>query len=264
MKFFRNRVVLAVFSIVLALALCFAVAPAVNAANSRQTEIVRVTQPIAKGAQITKDMVQAVKVGGYNLPSNTLKSVDQVTGKYALADFQPGDDILSSKVGSKSPYGGLSSLDGTKQAISITIKSFASGLSGKLLPGDIISLYVADYGDKKETLAPAELQYVQVVTTTNNKGVDSIEENGRKSGKDKSSADDMPSTITVFAAPAQAMSLVDYEKNGTLHAALAYRGTKENAARFLNVEKQYLDSHPVQQPGQAQQENGAGGTGNGK
>lgn len=254
-KLFRNRTALAAISIALALIICFAVAPAVNAANSKQTDVVRVVQPIAKGTKITKSMVQVTKEGGYNLPSNTLKSADQAIGKYALYDMRPGDNILSTKVDSKSPYGGLSTLDGTEQAVSVTIKSFASGLSGKLQAGDIISFYVADYGDMKETLAPPELQYVQVVTTTNNKGVDRSDTN--QTGKGTSN-DDMPSTITVLATQAQTVKLVDYEKNGTLHAALAYRGTETNAAKFLNAEKEYLDSQ------MAKSATGSGGTSSGK
>lgn len=262
-KLFRNRTALAAVSIVLALVICFAVAPAVNAANSRQTDVVRVVQPISKGAKITKSMVQATKEGGYNLPSNTLKSADQAIGKYALADLQPGDNILSTKVNSKSPYGGLSTLDGTEQAVSVTIKSFASGLSGKLQPGDIISFYVADYGDMKATLAPPELQYVQVITTTNNKGVDRSDTN--QTGKNASNSDDMPSTITVLATQAQTVKLVDYEKNGTLHAALAYRGTETNAAKFINAEKEYLDSQ-MAKSSQSQSNNSveSGGTNSGK
>ena len=259
-KFFRNRTTLAVISIMLALFLCFAVAPSVNSANSRQTEIVRVTQPITKGTRITRAMVQIVKVGGYNLPSNTVKSVGQVVNKYALADFQPGDSILSTKINDSSPYNGLADLNGTKQAISVTIKSFASGLSGKLAPNDIISFYVADYGDMKETLAPAELQYVQVVTTTNSKGVDNSDQSGKATSKDKADSDDMPSTITVLATPAQAVKLVDFEKNGTLHAALAYRGAPKDAEKFLKLENQYL----VSQTQTAETDSISGGTDNGK
>ncbi|HEX3018014.1 MAG TPA: RcpC/CpaB family pilus assembly protein [Caproicibacter sp.] len=263
-KILKNRSVLAAIGITVALIVCLVISPAVNAAAGKQVAVVRVTETIPKGTLITKDMVQTANVGGYNLPSNTLKSVDDVVNQYALADLQPGDNILASKVSGQSPNEGLSNLDGKRQAISVTIKSFAAGLSGKLQSGDIITFYVADYGDMKETLSPAELQYVKVIATTTNKGEDYSAETKQESDKsDKSDSDDMPSTITVLVSQSQAIKLVDYEKNGTLHAALAYRGTTQNAQKFLDLEDQYITSQSAQNTTQAQAENKvAGGTKN--
>lgn len=259
MKILKNRTTLAVIGVVIALAVCFVISPAVNAAAGKEITVVRVTQPIAKGTQITKDMVHTENTGSFNLPSSTLKSMDEVVNKYALADLQPEDNILATKVSDKSPNEGLSNLDGNKGAISVSIKNFADGVSGKLQPGDIISFYVADYGDMKETLQPGELQYVQVITTTNNKGVDYSTEAKTSS---KSDSDDMPSTITVYATQAQAVKLVDYEKNGTLHAELVYRGSKANAKKFLDSEDKYLAAQPAQDSGQTAQNNkvASGGT----
>jgi pilus assembly protein CpaB len=50
----------------------------------------------------------------------------------------------------------------------------------------------------------------------------------------------MPSTLTVLVTPAQAQKLVDYENNGRLHAALVYRGSKDTAQKFLDMQDQYL------------------------
>jgi pilus assembly protein CpaB len=238
-KLFRNRTFLGIVGIVLSLAICLVAAPAVNSASGKQVEIVRVTKPIAEGKKISDDMVQAIKVGGYNLPSNVIKTKESAVGKYALAAFQPGDNILSTKVSEQSPDAYLSDLDGTKQAVSISIKSFANGVSGKLKTGDIIALYVADYGDMKETIRPAELQYMKLLAATTNKGIDN---NGKKEKDDKSSDDDMPATLTVLATPEQVQKLVDYEKNGTIHASLVYRGTTKSAKKFLDLEDKYLAS----------------------
>ena len=84
---------------------------------------------------------------------------DNVVGKYAKADLAVGDYILAAKLSdapaAENAY--LYNLDGTKQAISVTIKSFATGLSGKLQSGDIVSVIVADYPEDGETTIPAEL-----------------------------------------------------------------------------------------------------------
>ncbi|WP_432409207.1 RcpC/CpaB family pilus assembly protein [Wukongibacter sp. M2B1] len=63
-------------------------------------------------------------------------------------------------------YDYLENFTGDRRAIAVTLRNFASGLSGKLQNGDIVSVYVADYGDKKETLSPIELKYVEVLAVT--------------------------------------------------------------------------------------------------
>jgi pilus assembly protein CpaB len=254
-KFFRNRTVLAALAILFAIAICFVAAPALNAAAGKKVTIVRVAQDIPKGVKITSDMIETVQVGGYHLPDSVIKTSSEVIGKYATASLSPGDYILPSKVSDTAPDIGLSSLDGNKQALSITIPSFAAGLSGKLESGDIIRLYVADYGDLKETLQPPELQYVKLLAATTEKGIDISAEQQQ----DDKSDDDMPATLTVLVSPEQAEKLVDYENNGTLHAALVYRGSEENANKFLELEEQYLASLH-----QSDQDTVEGGTDNGK
>ena len=54
--------------------------------------------------------------------------------------------------------------------MSITIGSFAGGLSGKLENGDIVSICVTDKDDHTEI--PAGLKYVKVITTTTSGGID--------------------------------------------------------------------------------------------
>lgn len=251
-KLLRNRTFLGVAGIILALAICFGVAPVLNAAAGKEVSIVRIKKDVPKGTKLTADMIQDVKVGGYNLPDNVQESDSAVLGKYTLAALQSGDYILSTKVSDKAPDIGLSSLNGKKQATSVTIKNFSDGLSGKLETGDVISLYVADYGDMKETIAPPELQYVKLLAATTSTGVDNTDE--KKDSDSNKSQSDMPSTLTVLASPLQAEKLVDYENNGHLHAALAYRGSETNADKFLTLEDQYLAT---------QSKTTAGGTSNG-
>ena len=252
-KLFRNRTFLGIAGIILALAICFGAAPLLNAAAGKEVSIVRIKQNVPKGTKLTADMIQDVKIGGYNLPDNVLKSDSAVVGKYALAAMQPGDYILSTKLSDKAPDIGLSSLNGKKQATSVTIKDFSDGLSGKLETGDVIAFTVVDYGDMKETVNPPELQYVKLLAATTSTGVDNTDQKSTDTTKSKSESD-MPSTLTVLASPAQVEKLVDYANNGHLHAALVYRGSEVNADKFLSLEDQYLAS---------QAKTASGGTGNG-
>lgn len=125
MKIFRNRTVIGVLCILLALIICFGVTPLFSRSASEKTEIVRVTKDIKEGDEITAEMVQTVEVGAYNLPQNLMTDKKEVVGKYATADLVAGDYILSSKLSAvpaaENAY--LYNLDGTKQAISVTAES---------------------------------------------------------------------------------------------------------------------------------------------
>ena len=142
MSIFKNRTVIGIICILLALVICFGITPLFNQSISQKAEIVRVTKDIHAGELITKDMVTTTEVGSYNLPSGLMTVKNNVVGKYAKADFAVGDYILAAKL-SEAPAAEnayLYNLDGSKQAISVTIKSFATGLSGKLQSGDIVSV----------------------------------------------------------------------------------------------------------------------------
>ena len=228
MKIFRNRTVIGVLCILLALIICFGVTPLFSRSASEKTEIVRVTKDIKEGDEITAEMVQTVEVGAYNLPQNLMTDKKEVVGKYATADLAAGDYILSSKLSAvpaaENAY--LYNLDGKKQAISVTIKSFATGLSGKLESGDIVTVIVADYQGKGETAIPPELQYVEVISVTASSGYDA---NTGEVVDEK----ELPSTVTLLVTTEQAKVLAELEQNSELHLALVYRGTPENAAKFI-------------------------------
>ena len=230
--------------ILLALIICFGVTPLFSRSASEKTEIVRVTKDIKEGDEITAEMVQTVEVGAYNLPQNLMTDKKEVVGKYATADLAAGDYILSSKLSAvpaaENAY--LYNLDGKKQAISVTIKSFATGLSGKLESGDIVTVIVADYQGKGETAIPPELQYVEVISVTASSGYDA---NTGEVVDEK----ELPSTVTLLVTTEQAKVLAELEQDSELHLALVYRGTPENAAKFIAaqdalIEELYAEPEP--------------------
>ena len=244
MKIFRNRTVIGVLCILMALIICFGVTPLFSRSASEKTEIIRVTKDIKEGDEITAEMVQTVEVGAYNLPQNLMTDKKEVVGKYATADLAAGDYILSSKLSAvpaaENAY--LYNLDGTKQAISVTIKSFATGLSGKLESGDIVTVIVADYQGKGETAIPPELQYVEVISVTASSGYDA---NTGEVVDEK----ELPSTVTLLVTTEQAKVLAELEQDSELHLALVYRGTPENAAKFIAaqdalIEELYAEPEP--------------------
>lgn len=241
----KNRIVVGLICIITALVICFGLTPMFNDALKSKVEIVRVSTEIKKGDEITSKMVTTVEVGGYNLPSNVVYNADEVIGKYANTDLYKGDYVLESKLSDtpmlKNEY--LTKLDGTNRAISVTIKSFAAGLSGKLEKGDIVSLIASDVGEQRKTLIPTELQYMEIIATTASSGTDNNVQEEPENGEDT----ELASTITVLATPEQARLLAELEQTGKLHAALVYRGGSENAQKFLDEQAKVLaELYPVE------------------
>lgn len=239
----KNRIVVGLFCIILSLIVCFGLTPMFNNALTSTVEIARVNTDISKGDMITKDMLTTVEAGGYNLPSDVVHKAEDIVGKYANADLYKDDYILQSKLSDtamlKNDY--LSSLNGENRAISVTIKSFAAGLSGKLERGDIVTLIAGNVGQMRETLIPPELQYVQIIATTIKDGTDSNVQSDSEESQ-------LASTITVLVSPEQARLLAELEQNGTLHAALVYRGDSGNAQKFLNAQAAVLEELYADEP----------------
>lgn len=245
----KNRIVVGLLCIIVALVICFGLTPLFNDALTSTVEIVRVNGEIRQGDQITAKMVTAVEVGGYNLPPDVVYRLEDVVGKYANADLYKGDYILSAKLSDtpqlKNAY--LTGLDGTNRAMSITIKSFAAGLSGKLERGDIVSLIASEVGSMRETLIPAELQYVEIIAATLSDGTDNdMRQEGEETG--------LASTITVLVSPEQARLLAELEQGGSIHAALVYRGNSEDARRFLEEQARVLEELYAPEPEETQEE----------
>lgn len=228
MSFLKNRTVVGVICILLSLLICFGLTPLFNRAVSQKAEIIRVVQPIRAGDKITESMVQTVEVGGYNLPEDVLRQKESAVGKYATADLAVGDYIIPTKLSdapaAENAY--LYNLDGSQQAISVSIKSFAEGLSGKLQSGDIVSVIAPDYKQQGQTVVPAELQYVEVISVTASSGYDA---NTGEVVDEK----ELPSTVTLLVTTEQAKVLAELEQDSELHLALVYRGTPENASKFI-------------------------------
>lgn len=231
MSILKNRTVVGVICILLSLIICFGITPLFNKSVSRKTEIVRVVKEIKAGDEITKDMVQLAQVGSFGLPENVMHQSETVIGKYANADLSVGDYILNTKLShtpaAENAY--LYKLDGTKQAMSVTIKSFSNGLSGKLESGDIVSVIAADFKKQGITIIPPELKFVEVISVTASSGYDA------NTGEQTENEDEreLPSTVTLLVSPEQSKVLAELEADGKLHLSLVYRGQPENSAKFI-------------------------------
>lgn len=165
----NNRFIFGILSLVLAAVIAFVALPTIARQTNGKTEIVRITQPVLKGEQVTKENAEVVEVGGYNLPTNVAHSLEDVEGLYVTADLAAGDYILTSKVSSVpiSSDVALNDIPSGKVAISLTVKTLASGLSDKLQPNDIVRIY--HFLETAEEVP--ELRFVKVLSVTDSDGI---------------------------------------------------------------------------------------------
>lgn len=251
MSFLKNRTVIGVICILLSLVICFAVTPLFNKSISDKTEIVRVVKVVKLGEEITADKVKTMEVGAYNLPDDVVRNLDTAIGKFASADLAPGDYIIASKIAdepaAENAY--LYNLTGEKQAISISVKAFANGLSGKLQSGDIVSVIAPDYKKQGVTVIPAELQYVEVIAVTANSGYDA-----NTGEQDEDTEKELPGTVTLLVTPEQSKVLAELESEGKAHLSLVYRGSEKNSTQFIEAQEAILEE--LYAPEEEAEENG--------
>ena len=236
----KNRTAIGIVCIILAVVVTFVVSPLVNNISDKKTEVVRFVADVSHGTAIKDTDVEIVKISNSALPEKVIKDKKSVVGKFATADIFKGDFATESKVTDNANTANdvLASLKGDKVAMSITIGSFAGGLSGKLENGDIVSIYVTDKDNHTEV--PASLKYVKVITTTTSGGID---ENDVVENEDGSF--ELPTTITVLVSVEQAKILANYEESAVMHVALVYRGDDATAEKFLKAQDDYFTKKNV-------------------
>ena len=223
----NNRFIFGILSLVLAAVIAFVALPTIARQTNGKTEIVRITQPVLKGEQVTKENAEVVEVGGYNLPTNVAHSLEDVEGLYVTADLAAGDYILTSKVSSVpvSSDAALNDIPSGKVAISLTVKTLASGLSDKLQPNDIVRIY--HFLETAEEVP--ELRFVKVLSVTDSDGINV--DNTKEPTEDEEPQ--QSATITVLASPEQARIITELENDGVAHVALISRNNDQLAEDLL-------------------------------
>lgn len=256
----NKRIFAGTVSLVIAVVLTFIVIPLYNSRITEEASVVRVKTEIPEGKQITALDIETVSVGKYNLPSNIYMEESEVVGMYAASDLLPGDYIVKGKLllepDEANAY--LLEIPEDQMAVSIGI-DFAQGLSGKLEPGDIVSVVatVSDTdadtsglseenmesgqakqsGDNTKTYIPKELQYVKVIAVTAENGNDTDAK--KIADNDKlGDAASLPATVTLLVDQTQLTTLVAARNQNKVYLALVCRG--EGAESYLELQKQYL------------------------
>ena len=238
---FRNRTIIGAVCILLAVLVCFGITPLFNAGLKAQTKAVRIkAEVIPRGTYITADMVEVYTRGASGMSDAIATSLDEVVGRYTDVELRKSTDVNTGWLSSEplTQYEYLTKLDGSKVAISVTIPTFAKGGSGKVEAGDIIMLFATDK-DTGETTQPPELKYVEVLAATQSSGADK-EYQAPQDDEEENPEESLPSTITLLVNTEQAQLLAHLEESNSLHLAFVYRGTRENAEKFLAAQDQFF------------------------
>ena len=151
------------------------------------------------------------------------KVVSKIIGKYATTNIYTDDFITSEKLSTVIPNSNFYKADGKNTfAVSIGLKSLSGGVSGKIMAGDVVSVYGYNI-ERKEVVAYDDLKYIEVLSISDSKGNDL--------GSDLENKDNIPATVTLMANGNQIKELILMENTGNIHIVFAGRG--EMAQQFL-------------------------------
>lgn len=230
---FKNRWLLGSLSVVVGILLLLVVQPYVVGRINEQITVIRVKEKeIKAGDKITKENIEKVTIGKYHLPAGILTKEEEIIGQYAASKLYQGDMFTGEKL-TAAPVGEeyLLELPAGKMAVSVTLSSFAGGLSGKLEKNDIVRIVAVN----EDAYVPESLQYVLALAVTNGEGTDKEKVDSKKEAKDR-----IPKTITLLVSDEQARELAYLEEKEKIHIALVFRGEKPLREEFLEKQEEIL------------------------
>lgn len=219
--------------------LCIAVAVAVgigqwalvNVASTAAVPVVCAKTDIPVGTKITADMLEVRKMGKLNLPSNITGDTAKIVGAYATTNIQPEDIVTGGKLSGSAP---AYALEDGQLLYSVTVKSLADSLSGKLQSGDIVRVVVPTQTTGNNNIAVssdtiAALQYVRVEAVTASNGQSA---GGNQSASSTTTSSTQPATVTLIVNQQQVDALASLGSS-EISFALVSRGDETKAKTLL-------------------------------
>ncbi len=224
MKYIKNRYVIFAACVILSGIIAFVIVPKHGSRLSEMTEVVKAVRVIDKNTVITEDMLEMKQLPKIAVSDTAITEKTAVIGKVAAVTILPEDNLVPQKFTDKISITDKEYYDGEnaeKLAISVTVSSLASSVSGKLLPGDVVSVY-GFMEDTKSLADFTDLQYLEVLAVTNGVAEDL---SSRTSDNGNESSDRVvPATVTLSVNEQQAKELVVLENKSNLHIAFVGRG----------------------------------------
>ncbi len=223
-KYIKNRYVIFALCLILAGVIAFVIVPKSNKNMAESVDVVKVTKQIEKNTQITEDMLEIKQMPKQAVTQNAITDKKQIVGKVSNVQLLPEDNLVMQKftdVGTETDKA-LYEMDNSEQlAISVTLANLASSVSGKIQPGDVVSVY-GFINETKQLADYTDLQYIEVIGVSNS----SAEElSTRNSDSETDSSDKViPATVTLSVNRNQAQELVVLENTSSIHIVFVGRG----------------------------------------
>lgn len=224
MKYIKNRYVIFALCLILAGVIAFVIVPKSNKNMAESVDVVKVTKQIEKNTQITEDLLEIKQMPKQTVTQSTITDKKQIVGKVSNVQLLPEDNLVMQKftdVGTETDKA-LYEMDNSEQlAISVTLANLASSVSGKIQPGDVVSVY-GFINETKQLADYTDLQYIEVIGVSNS----SAEElSTRNSDSETDSSDKVvPTTVTLSVNRNQAQELVVLENTSSIHIVFVGRG----------------------------------------
>lgn len=238
MKFLRNKLFIGSLCILIGLLVGFIAIPAFQSQNRGQTvPAVRMKTFAQAGTQITAEMLETVNVP-QKLVTGSISDTASVVGRYSATDLYAGDYLTATKITSTltDEVSFSAGVPSGKRVESITLPSLASGVSGHLLPGDIVTIIALPKNTVNQSLGVdpntttttkttgaiiyPELKYVEVCMVTTADGSDA-QVAAHPDDKEKNV---LPATVSFYVNEAQELRLAELEQQGVIHLAFVARG----------------------------------------
>ena len=278
MRILKSKPFIALVCLLLAVGFSFVLLPRMNEKTREVVRVVRVTKAVPAKTEITADLLKTVEIGSYGQPLDIITDPNTIIGAFAAVDLIPTDTLTPGKfiAADNQVDGDLYSLERREQiAVTVSLKSLAASMAGKLQAGDVVSVYAvmpgpAGSSDTEIVMFP-ELELIEVLSISNAKAADT-EEKKQALQKDKESSsgvmstkeeDTIPAVITLAVDSLQAQRLIQVESSGNIHLALVGRGAaarqrladfRQYAAyepevrEYAETESSWADYYAMQQP----------------
>lgn len=259
MKLLRNKFVIGILCIAIGLMIGFVALPKLQQ-GAQPVKAVRMKESVEAGIQINVDMVETVSVQE-NLVDGSISDIDAVFGKYAKTALYAGDYLTNKKLSVTLDEQNIlaAGTQKSKMVVSVTLPSLASGVSGRLLPGDVVTVMALPMtGNISQTLGidPSqpeddtgeipdaviiypELQYVEVCMVATNEGGDA---NVQADPSDELS-NSLPVTVSFYANREQALRLAELEQENAIYIAFVARG--QDTAQYIPDDQRVLNVQEV-------------------
>jgi pilus assembly protein CpaB len=250
MGFLRNKIFILAICSITVFCIIFIGIPRYTEKTKETIKVVRVSDDVPKDTLIQQNMLTVTEIGGFNVPKDVITDPKAIVGKYSSVDLLKTDNLVASKFkdDKSMPDQFLYNMNG-KTAISVSVKTLAAGLSGKLMPGDVVSILVyskdtQEYSEgqgyipsKGKVMDYPNLEFLEVGAVTNSKAqdTDQVMKNQDKANSSSSTDTIIPTTVTLLASKEQARELVDAENSGNIH--VVFRGRDREAEKLLELNK---------------------------